>query len=303
LRIHIVQKGDILYDIAKKYDVDFDEIVKMNPQLSSPDMIMPGMKIKIPSESKQVRSDEKGKEMAIKAEKVKKREVKAERKFEKREVKAERRVEKREAEYARPKITERPMGKSLADDYGAKKDIRAEMPRDIGSLYPPKLKMQLPKASKQSYMEKKEGEVKQEKAGVAGERFAKEEMRYQPQTPCRPMKEQRQPPMPSVMGQMGMPYPMMHACCCQCMQPMHGPTPRSWSPSWQQGTAYDYPHMPSWQQQGSEYDDPFTPSWQRRRGYDDPFTPSWQQRRAYEDSYMPSWRMNESQQRQSYTTD
>lgn len=57
LKIHIVQKGDTLWEIAKNYGVDFDQVKQLNPQLSSPDMIMPGMKIKIPSTSKQVKKE------------------------------------------------------------------------------------------------------------------------------------------------------------------------------------------------------------------------------------------------------
>ncbi|KAB7708638.1 SafA/ExsA family spore coat assembly protein [Bacillus aerolatus] len=49
MRIHIVQKGDTLWTIAKKYGVNFDELKKMNAQLSNPDLIMPGMKIKVPA--------------------------------------------------------------------------------------------------------------------------------------------------------------------------------------------------------------------------------------------------------------
>ena len=49
MKIHIVQKGDTLWKLAKKYGVDFEELKKMNSQLSNPDMIMPGMKLKIPS--------------------------------------------------------------------------------------------------------------------------------------------------------------------------------------------------------------------------------------------------------------
>ncbi len=49
LKIHIVQKGDTLWNIAKKYGVDFEEVKNMNTQLSNPDLIMPGMKIKVPS--------------------------------------------------------------------------------------------------------------------------------------------------------------------------------------------------------------------------------------------------------------
>jgi morphogenetic protein associated with SpoVID len=49
VKIHIVQKGDTLWKIAKKYGVNFEELKKMNTQLSNPDMIMPGMKIKVPT--------------------------------------------------------------------------------------------------------------------------------------------------------------------------------------------------------------------------------------------------------------
>ncbi|EJV84032.1 spore coat assembly protein exsA, partial [Bacillus cereus HuB1-1] len=51
MKIHIVQKGDTLWKIAKKYGVDFDTLKKTNAQLSNPDLIMPGMKIKVPSKS------------------------------------------------------------------------------------------------------------------------------------------------------------------------------------------------------------------------------------------------------------
>ncbi|MEH7462934.1 SafA/ExsA family spore coat assembly protein, partial [Bacillus thuringiensis] len=49
MKIHIVQKGDTLWKIAKKYGVDFDVLKQANTQLSNPDLIMPGMKIKVPS--------------------------------------------------------------------------------------------------------------------------------------------------------------------------------------------------------------------------------------------------------------
>ncbi|MCL6571600.1 MAG: SafA/ExsA family spore coat assembly protein [Bacillus sp. (in: Bacteria)] len=49
MKIHIVQKGDTLWKIAKKYGVNFEEMKKMNSQLSNPDMIMPGMKVKVPT--------------------------------------------------------------------------------------------------------------------------------------------------------------------------------------------------------------------------------------------------------------
>src|SRR5690625_1921260 len=55
LKIHIVQKGETLWEIAELYEVDVEELKQLNSQLSSPDMLMPGMKIKIPSPSKNVK--------------------------------------------------------------------------------------------------------------------------------------------------------------------------------------------------------------------------------------------------------
>ena len=52
VKIHIVQKGDTLWKLAKKYGVEFEALKKLNSQLSNPDMIMPGMKLKIPSSGK-----------------------------------------------------------------------------------------------------------------------------------------------------------------------------------------------------------------------------------------------------------
>jgi morphogenetic protein associated with SpoVID len=48
VKIHIVQKGDTLWTIAKKYNVNFDELKSLNVQLSSADAVAPGMKIKVP---------------------------------------------------------------------------------------------------------------------------------------------------------------------------------------------------------------------------------------------------------------
>lgn len=51
VKIHIVQKGDTLWKLAQKYGVNFEELKAANGHLSNPDLIMPGMKIKIPSGS------------------------------------------------------------------------------------------------------------------------------------------------------------------------------------------------------------------------------------------------------------
>ncbi|BBW95440.1 SafA/ExsA family spore coat assembly protein [Geobacillus subterraneus] len=49
MKIHIVQKGDTLWKIAQKYGVDFEQLKKINGHLSDPNLIMPGMKIKVPT--------------------------------------------------------------------------------------------------------------------------------------------------------------------------------------------------------------------------------------------------------------
>ncbi|GGN55332.1 SafA/ExsA family spore coat assembly protein [Oceanobacillus indicireducens] len=61
MKIHIVQKGDTLWEIAKKYHVDFEELKELNSHLATPDMIMPGMKIRIPTHSKKVTHGDKTK--------------------------------------------------------------------------------------------------------------------------------------------------------------------------------------------------------------------------------------------------
>lgn len=48
MKIHIVQRGDTLWSIAEKHGVMFEEVQKLNAHLANPDMIVPGMKIKLP---------------------------------------------------------------------------------------------------------------------------------------------------------------------------------------------------------------------------------------------------------------
>ncbi|MGC5327966.1 SafA/ExsA family spore coat assembly protein [Brevibacillus sp. SYSU BS000544] len=56
VKIHTVQKGDTLWKIAKQYNVDFKELLRVNSQIKNPDRIMPGMKVKIPSAQVPLRS-------------------------------------------------------------------------------------------------------------------------------------------------------------------------------------------------------------------------------------------------------
>ncbi|WP_202865892.1 LysM peptidoglycan-binding domain-containing protein [Paenibacillus contaminans] len=52
MKIHIVKKGDTLYSLSKKYDVELSTLIEMNPQLEDPNMLDIGMKIKVPSAEK-----------------------------------------------------------------------------------------------------------------------------------------------------------------------------------------------------------------------------------------------------------
>ncbi|WP_159881177.1 LysM peptidoglycan-binding domain-containing protein [Paenibacillus puerhi] len=52
MKIHIVKKGDTLYELSQKYEVELDKLIAFNPQIANPDVLDIGMKIKIPSESK-----------------------------------------------------------------------------------------------------------------------------------------------------------------------------------------------------------------------------------------------------------
>lgn len=92
LKIHIVQKGDTLWDIAKKYHVDFEQLKQLNSQLSSPDMIMPGMKIKIPSSAKSVKKEEP------------------------------------KAQHPYKEVPKKPMPVIKEDDHQKKKEVKKEMP-------------------------------------------------------------------------------------------------------------------------------------------------------------------------------
>jgi morphogenetic protein associated with SpoVID len=54
LKIYIVQKGDTASKIAEKHGVSLSALKNLNTQLSDPEKLKPGMKIKVPTESKPV---------------------------------------------------------------------------------------------------------------------------------------------------------------------------------------------------------------------------------------------------------
>ncbi|MFC4320928.1 SafA/ExsA family spore coat assembly protein [Litchfieldia salsa] len=89
MKIHIVQKGDTLWKISQKYGVDFEELKKLNSQLSNPDMIMPGMKIKIPSGNVHVKKEAVVNNSPVKENIQKEAQVKKETQVKKENIKAE----------------------------------------------------------------------------------------------------------------------------------------------------------------------------------------------------------------------
>ncbi|HET7656837.1 MAG TPA: LysM peptidoglycan-binding domain-containing protein [Bacillales bacterium] len=62
MKIHVVQLGDTLSKISKKHGVDLEALKKMNKQLTSPDSLKPGMKVKVPTGGKPVKKKMAAKE-------------------------------------------------------------------------------------------------------------------------------------------------------------------------------------------------------------------------------------------------
>lgn len=206
MKIHIVQKGDTLFEIAKNYGVNFEEIVKLNSQLSSPDMIMPGMKIKIPSETKQVKS-------------------------------ATDKTERIDRVKQEAKTTERPIGEMNGDDLVEPKSLHVKIPdeyKPLSSVKPIPKTVRVPEQVRQmadetnEVMEKKqvkEQEVQQVKTRREG-------------TPCRPMNDYvDEMPKPNYAR------PISHHCCCCCQNTHAMYAQRNPSPYYQRGPYYGNPYM------------------------------------------------------------
>jgi morphogenetic protein associated with SpoVID len=54
VKIHMVKKGDTMYEIAKKHDIDLNVLIAANPQIADPNVLDVGMKVKIPNIPKPV---------------------------------------------------------------------------------------------------------------------------------------------------------------------------------------------------------------------------------------------------------
>lgn len=51
MKLYIVKQGDTMSAIAEKYGLDVQQLIAANPSINDPDVISPGMKIRIPSAS------------------------------------------------------------------------------------------------------------------------------------------------------------------------------------------------------------------------------------------------------------
>lgn len=54
MKIHIVKKGDTLYELAQKYNIELDKLIAANPQIPDPNVLDIGMKVKIPHSPKPI---------------------------------------------------------------------------------------------------------------------------------------------------------------------------------------------------------------------------------------------------------
>ncbi len=57
MKIHIVKKGDTLFELSKKYNVSLQKLIEANPQIANPDQLHLGDKVKIPASAVKVDGD------------------------------------------------------------------------------------------------------------------------------------------------------------------------------------------------------------------------------------------------------
>jgi len=48
MKYHVVQINETVHDIARKYQISVEEIMKLNRHITSPEYIIPGMKLRLP---------------------------------------------------------------------------------------------------------------------------------------------------------------------------------------------------------------------------------------------------------------
>lgn len=60
MKIHIVKKGDTLFELSKKYNVPLEKLIEANPQIANPDQLNVGDKVKIPAVAVPIGGDSGG---------------------------------------------------------------------------------------------------------------------------------------------------------------------------------------------------------------------------------------------------
>ncbi|NLC95168.1 MAG: LysM peptidoglycan-binding domain-containing protein, partial [Bacilli bacterium] len=48
MKYHVVQVNETVHDVARKYQISVEEIMKLNRHITSPEYIIPGMKLRLP---------------------------------------------------------------------------------------------------------------------------------------------------------------------------------------------------------------------------------------------------------------
>ncbi|SET82797.1 morphogenetic protein associated with SpoVID [Oceanobacillus limi] len=220
MKIHIVQKGDTLWEIAKQYGVDFEEVKQLNSQLSSPDMIMPGMKVKIPTSAKTVKKEAPVKEQQIK--------------------------EKQKPVTEKPykDISPKPFPVIKEDDEKPAKEVKPEMPMPQMPQMPLQPMMQMPIMQQEIQQDihlPKMPEQPKEKP------VKKEQPKEQPIQ--QPVQQPVQQPMVQQPIHMVPCYPVPHPCypvpiMHPCDQPMYHHQPAVLGPQFQDFESSSSPEFP-----------------------------------------------------------
>jgi len=197
VKIHIVQKGDTLWELAKKYNVDYEEMKQLNTQLSSPDMIMPGMKVKVPSSNKQVKEEGE----------TNKKEV-----------------QKEQVEVPYKDMSAKPLPTIKEDDHAKPIEVKAEMPMQHMPMKPvmemPVMEKEPPSKQKETPKETskpmKETPIKEGKEKVKKE-HPMMELPMMNEAPHMHIAHQQDHMKPND-NQEWYPMVQMVPVCCHCMQ-------------------------------------------------------------------------------------
>lgn len=222
MKIHIVQKGDTLWKLAEKYGVDFEQLKAANAQLSNPDMIMPGMKIKVPTGSVPVKKEAQVKEQPVQ---IAPQHVKEQ---PKKEVQVAPQV-KEEPKMEMPQMPhmEMPVQQIMQP---TKKKIDVNTYHTNVNFYQPqkqeKPKPKMPTVQKPPVSKKVEPKKEMMKPKKEVKPIKKETYEPKHYAPKQPMKKP-QPSMPQMKPQMQQPMPQMKP---QMQQPMPSLKPQMQQP-------------------------------------------------------------------------